>query len=90
MPSDFSPIRREIDAEKKRQAALAANNPKPNTPATTTNTKTETTTSKPVAKQRNESVFDDDPSSKLVSDNFEKNKNKLPWTLQMMKGHYKK
>ncbi|HEX6190915.1 MAG TPA: peptidoglycan DD-metalloendopeptidase family protein, partial [Chitinophagaceae bacterium] len=75
-------IRREIDAEKKRQAALAANNPKPNTATTSSNTKTETNVTKPASKPRSESVFDDDPSSKLVSDNFEKNKNKLPWPVE--------
>ncbi len=79
-------IRREIDAEKKRQAALAANNPKPNNTTTTTtpnsSSNTDAGTTKPVAKAKSVSVFDDNPSDKLVSDNFEKNKNKLPWPVE--------
>ena len=76
-------IRREIDAEKKRQAALAANNPKPNTTTTTTTpNKTDANVTKPASTPKNISVFDDDPTSKLVSDNFEKNKNKLPWPVE--------
>ncbi|MGB8193988.1 MAG: peptidoglycan DD-metalloendopeptidase family protein [Chitinophagaceae bacterium] len=73
-------IRREIDAEKKRQAALAANNPKPTTPVN--NNTTETGGTKPEVKQKSISVFDDSPSDKLVSDNFEKNKGRLPWPVE--------
>lgn len=78
-------IRREIDAEKKRQAALAAKE-KANAPATTTpaNTNTgATTVAKNEPKQpKSLSVFDASPSEKLASDNFEKNRNKLPWPVE--------
>lgn len=80
-------IRREIDAEKKRQAAALAAKEKANPPATTTttpnNTNTgSTTVAKNEPKQKTLSVFDASPEEKLVSDNFEKNKNKLPWPVE--------
>lgn len=79
-------IRREIDAEKKRQAAALAAKEKANPPASTTtpnNTNTSTTVAKNEPKQpKTLSVFDASPEEKLVSDNFEKNKNKLPWPVE--------
>lgn len=79
-------IRREIDAEKKRQAALAAKE-KANAPATTTTPNNTSNTSTTVAKNEPKpnktlSVFDASPAEKLASDNFEKNKNKLPWPVE--------
>lgn len=71
-------IRREIDAEKKRQAALAANTPKTNTPAKTNTESTSKTESRP----KTVSVFDASPTEKLISDNFEKNKGRLPWPVE--------
>lgn len=74
-------IRREIEAEKKRQAALAANAPKTNTPASN-NTNADAGATKTASKPKSLSVFDDNPTEKLVSDNFERNKNKLPWPVE--------
>jgi murein hydrolase activator len=77
-------IRREIDAEKKRQAATAAKE-KANAPATTTtpnNTNTSTVAKKEPKPNKTLSVFDASPAEKLASDNFEKNKNKLPWPVE--------
>ncbi|HYF33343.1 MAG TPA: peptidoglycan DD-metalloendopeptidase family protein [Chitinophagaceae bacterium] len=74
-------IRREIDAEKKRQAALAAATPKTNASSPNTSN-TDANVNKPAAKPKSISVFDDNPTEKLVSDNFEKNKNKLPWPVE--------
>jgi septal ring factor EnvC (AmiA/AmiB activator) len=70
-------IRREIEAEKKRQASLAKTEaPKTNTESGTTATTTKSTTSKTL------SPFDASPTERLASDNFEKNKRKLPWPIE--------
>ena len=72
-------ITREINAEKKRQASLAKTEaPKTNTETgtTTTTTTPKTTTSKTL------SPFDASPTERLASDNFEKNKRKLPWPVE--------
>ncbi len=72
-------ITREINAEKKRQASLAKTEaPKTNTETAnnTTATTPKTTTSKTL------SPFDDSPTERLASDNFEKNKRKLPWPVE--------
>lgn len=73
-------IAREIREEEKRLAALAAKE-KANTPAGSTSTTT-TTTAKKETKPKSMSVFDASPTEKLASDNFEKNKNKLPWPIE--------
>lgn len=85
-------IRREIDAEKKRQAAALAaakEKEKANPPTTTTTpnnsntTASKTTVAKSEPKQpKTLSVFDASPEEKLASDNFEKNRNKLPWPVE--------
>lgn len=72
-------ISREIREEEKRLAALAAKE-KANTPAGTGSTTT--TTAKKEARPKSMSVFDANPTEKLASDNFEKNKNKLPWPIE--------
>jgi murein hydrolase activator len=74
-------IRREIEAEKKKQAALAAKE-KANTPAPTNTTAANTPAVKKEPKAKSISVFDDSPTEKLASDNFEKNRNKLPWPVE--------
>ncbi len=71
-------IRREIKDEENRLAALAAKE-KANNPATTNST---TAPVKKEVRPKTVSVFDATPSEKLVSDNFEKNKNKLPWPVE--------
>ena len=72
-------IRREIEAEKKRQASLAKTEaPKTNNESTSTTT---TTTSKTTA-PKTLSPFDASPAERLASDNFEKNKRKLPWPVE--------
>lgn len=73
-------IAREIREEEKRLAALAAKE-KANTPAGTTATTT-TTTAKKETRPKSVSVFDASPTEKLASDNFEKNRNKLPWPIE--------
>jgi murein hydrolase activator len=73
-------IAREIREEEKRLAALAAKE-KANTPAGTGSTTTATTPKKE-ARPKSMSVFDANPTEKLASDNFEKNKNKLPWPIE--------
>jgi septal ring factor EnvC (AmiA/AmiB activator) len=70
-------IRREIEAEKKRQDVVAKNDASKNT--STTNTPTTTTRS---TSTKSMSVFDANAEEKLVSDNFEKNKRKLPWPIE--------
>jgi septal ring factor EnvC (AmiA/AmiB activator) len=77
-----------LEEEKKaKAAALAAaktENPtvgKTETPASTEIPKKETT----VAKR--ESIFDATPGGEIISDNFEKNKGKLPWPIE--KGNIK-
>ncbi|HEY0679800.1 MAG TPA: peptidoglycan DD-metalloendopeptidase family protein [Chitinophagaceae bacterium] len=76
-------IRREIKEEQQRQAALAAkekaNNP---TPSNNNAGSTTTTVAKKEVKPKSVSVFDATPSEKLASDNFEKNRNKLPWPVE--------
>ncbi len=72
-------IRREIEAERKRQESVAkTENAKNNTENsnTTTTTTTRTTPSKTL------SVFDANATERLASDNFEKNKRKLPWPVE--------
>jgi len=72
-------IRREIDAATKRQQSLArTESPKSNTETANNNTaaNTRTTSSKTM------SVLDASPEGKLLSDNFEKNKHKLPWPVE--------
>jgi murein hydrolase activator len=70
-------IRREIEAEKKRQASLAKTEaPKTSTEAPKTTTTPKTTSSKTL------SPFDASPTERLASDNFEKNKRKLPWPVE--------
>ncbi len=73
-------IRREIEAERKRQEAIAKTEAAKN--VTTPNTNTETAVVKKETKTKSMSVFDASPSDKLASDNFEKNKNKLPWPVE--------
>lgn len=79
-------IKRELE-EQKRLAAIAAKE-KANASTTTTTPAAgkNNTASQPVAKNepkpKNYSVFDDSPTEKLASDNFEKNKNKLPWPVE--------
>lgn len=76
-------IKREIQEEKNRQAALAAKEKaNPTTTPKNTGTTTTTTVAKNESKPKNYSVFDDSPTEKLASDNFEKNKNKLPWPVE--------
>ena len=70
-------ISREIREEEKRLAALAAKE-KANAPAGSTTT----TTPKKETRPKSMSVFDANPTEKLASDNFEKNKNKLPWPIE--------
>jgi septal ring factor EnvC (AmiA/AmiB activator) len=69
-------IKREIAAETKKQEAIAkaeaAKNP------TTTNTES----SPKVTKPKTFSVFDNTAEGKALSENFEKNRNKLPWPLE--------
>jgi len=72
-------IRREIEAEKKRQAGLVKTESNPastNTNTTATTTKPASTSTKPM------SVFDASAPDKLVSDNFEKNRRNLPWPVE--------
>ena len=71
-------IKREIREEENRLAALAAKE-KANAPA---NTSTTTTTTTPKKTPKSVSVFDASPAEKLASDNFEKNRNKLPWPVE--------
>ena len=72
-------IRREINAEKKRQESLAKTEaPKTNT---SSNTSTTSTTPKP-ENTKSMSVFDANANERLASDNFEKNKRKLPWPVE--------
>lgn len=73
-------IKREIKEEENRLAALAAKE-KANAPANTSNTTT-TSTAKKETKSKSMSVFDASPTEKLASDNFEKNRNKLPWPME--------
>lgn len=81
-----SSIKAAIDREIRlaRQKALEeenrrkAENPEVARPATTTK-------KEDVAKKR--SVFDDVPGGEIISDNFEKNRGKLPWPVD--KGHIK-
>lgn len=74
-----SAIAREIRDEEKRLAALAAKE-KANNPASSTTTTT--ATPKKETRSKSVSVFDASPTEKLASDNFEKNKNKLPWPVE--------
>jgi septal ring factor EnvC (AmiA/AmiB activator) len=72
-------IRREIEAEKKRQENVAkTETAKTNTESTnaSTSTATKTTSSKAL------SPFDANATERLASDNFEKNKKKLPWPVE--------
>ena len=72
-------IRREIEAEKKRQENLAkTETAKP----TTDNTSSTTTRTTKPASTKTLSVFDANATEKLASDNFEKNKHKLPWPVE--------
>jgi len=73
-------IKREIKEEENRLAAIAAKE-KANAPANTSNTST-TTAAKKEVRSKSVSVFDASPAEKLVSDNFEKNRNKLPWPVE--------
>ena len=75
-------IKREIQEEKNRQAALAAKEKANTTTAPKTTGGTNTTIAKNESKPKSYSVFDDSPTEKLASDNFEKNKNKLPWPVE--------
>jgi septal ring factor EnvC (AmiA/AmiB activator) len=59
-------------AAKKAAANPSTTSPNPNSTATTT------TPSKP-APVKSKSVFDATPEGELISDNFEKNRGKLPW-----------
>jgi septal ring factor EnvC (AmiA/AmiB activator) len=49
--------------------------------------KTTTTPAKRETVAKNRSVFDDVPGGEIISDNFEKNRGKLPWPVE--KGHIK-
>ncbi|ULQ54940.1 peptidoglycan DD-metalloendopeptidase family protein [Flavihumibacter rivuli] len=83
-------IRREIEAERRRVAALEkerrekeaaekkanANAPKKDDAATT---KTTTTTTKPQPKEQKELQIFGSDEVRLISDNFEKNRGSLPW-----------
>jgi murein hydrolase activator len=75
------------EEKRQKEAALAAaktENPaiaKVETPASAAETKKEAT---PVAKR---SVFEETPGGEIISDNFEKNKGKLPWPID--KGNIK-
>jgi septal ring factor EnvC (AmiA/AmiB activator) len=70
-------IRREIEAEKKRQDVVAKNDASRN--PTTANAPSTSTRN---ASTKSMSVFDANAEEKLVSDNFEKNKRKLPWPVE--------
>ncbi|MFT3826962.1 MAG: peptidoglycan DD-metalloendopeptidase family protein [Chitinophagaceae bacterium] len=67
----------------------AANNSN-NTAATTTPAATAPVATKPAAPAKTKSVFEATPEGELLSDNFEKNKGKLPWPLEKgeIKLHY--
>lgn len=73
-------IKREIKEEENRLAALAAKE-KANAPANTANNNN-TATAKKETRPKSVSVFDASPTEKLASDNFEKNRNKLPWPVE--------
>ena len=73
-----SAIRREIEAEKKRQASLA----KTETPKTNTETTNTTATTPKTTNTKTLSPFDASPTERLASDNFEKNKRRLPWPVE--------
>ena len=82
-------IKAAIDREIRlaRQKALEEENRRKaeNPVVATTPTTTTTTAAKREAAKK--SVFDDVPGGEIVSDNFEKNKGKLPWPID--KGHIK-
>jgi septal ring factor EnvC (AmiA/AmiB activator) len=69
-------IRRAALDEQKKQETLAKNE------ATKATSNTTTTTSPKVTSNKAMSVFDANAEEKLVSDNFEKNKHKLPWPVE--------
>jgi len=72
-------IRRDIEIEKKRQENVAKTEtakPANDNASATTNRTTKPTTTKTL------SVFDANATEKLASDNFEKNKHKLPWPVE--------
>jgi murein hydrolase activator len=75
-------IAREIREEEKRLAALAAKEKAANTAGTASTTTTTTTAKKETRPNKSMSVFDASPTEKLASDNFEKNRNKLPWPIE--------
>ena len=70
-------IRREIS---KQEAIVKAEGNRSNTPSNANNDAA--TTTKTAARSKTMSVFDASPEEKLVSDNFEKNKRKLPWPVE--------
>lgn len=78
-------------AEEKRLKAEAASIAATNKAANPTAEKTETKTAEPaktdVASTRKASVFDATPGGEIISDNFEKNRGKLPWPVE--KGNIK-
>lgn len=71
---------RELEELKKKEAlakANAAKNPAPATPSAPAAEKKET-----VAAPKKTSVFEATPEGMIVSDNFEKNKGRLPWPVE--------
>ena len=71
-------IRRDLEAEKKKQESVAkTENAKTNTNTPNTNTAVTKTTS-----NKSLGVFDSDATERLASDNFEKNRKKLPWPVE--------
>ena len=78
-----------LEEEKKLKAAAALAAANPETP---TEAKTETSSATDAAKKevtvaKKASVFDATPGGEILSDNFEKNKGKLPWPIE--KGNIK-
>lgn len=79
--------REEAAAAAKNNAATASNNNNSNPVATAP---APVATNKPAAPAKTKSVFEATPEGELLSDNFEKNKGKLPWPLEKgeIKLHY--
>jgi septal ring factor EnvC (AmiA/AmiB activator) len=71
-------IRRDLEAAKKKQESLA----KTETPKTNTESPNPTTTTTKTVSSKTLSPFDADATERLASDNFEKNKRKLPWPIE--------
>lgn len=70
----------EAAALKAREAATAAATPK-TTPSTTPTTATTVTTSAKPKPSRPESILEDKPETKAVSESFEKSRGTLPWPM---------